>query len=403
MFRHRGCDVRALLVRNFGKIESRALASGAAVPALRSAPATRRCLCGGRAGEFTLLRPPAGAARCAGATYSALPRAASAAALIPKLGANRIRIESEQPGNGDYLIHASHGVVWNRQNIVAPIDLNRYLSIHARHEQSRLVVDAHQHGEHRHRLLNRRLRLDLLHDSHERTIRERVDGDRRSQTGPDLPDVGFVDQRTNANFAQIRHLDDRRAAVRRIRSRHNHLAESNWLVDDGTGDRSAYCRLLQSLSLDVEGSPIPEHRRLRVCVADLRSLAFRRRDDPLLVELIRAILRLPGDCQIHVCRVQIGLCLCVGVTRVASVELNNEISRLHCRAGLHRHCDYLTGGFRLHLDDIYRFYDACRLRLNQDGLSRDRLERDRQRVVFLFRAGEYEQTGQREKCFAFQE
>ena len=102
-----------------------------------------------------------------------------------------------------------------------------------------LVLEVHEHREHRHVLLHDGLRLDLLDHAAEAAIRIRVDRDVRRLARMHVADVGLVEQRANADDAEVGHLHDRRAAAHRAVGRSDHGAFRHRLVDDRAFARRA--------------------------------------------------------------------------------------------------------------------------------------------------------------------
>src|SRR5688500_1406170 len=283
----------ALLIRYFRKIEASTLAAAALL---------RRCSAR-QLGAARILAVSAGwrsvhTLRTADALCAARAR--------PQRRAHGVGVEAEHRCNDRDFIGIAHGIVRHGEHILAPLHFNRHFAVHSRHEKTRLIVDADQHGEHCHRLLNRRLRLDLFNGTHERAIRESVDDNLRHETRADFADVGLVNQSSYAHFRQVGHLDDRRSAAQPARSRCDYLSQRNRLLDHGSGNRSADRRLLETLSSQIERRAISQNRRLRVRVLDLRRFTLDRGNDSLLVELLRAIARLPCHPQVDVCRVEVG-------------------------------------------------------------------------------------------------
>ena len=251
-------------------------------------------------------------------------------------------------------------------------------------------------------MLYRRLRLDFLDSAGKGTIRERVHGDSRGETRPNLTDVGFIDERADANLGQIRHLENCRATAKAAGTRSDDLTQCHVLFDHGSDHGGANCRFLKTLEANVERRAIAQHRRLRVGVCHLRLFVLDRGDDPVREKLVGTVLCLLRHSEIDVRRVEIRFRLLIGIARITRVELHQQIACLYQCSGLHRHRHDLPRGFRFYLDDVYRLDHPGRLRRDNNQLAAHELQWNRQRVVFRLRAGEGGETGQREYYSAFQ-
>ena len=99
---------------------------------------------------------------------------------------------------------------------------------------------------------------------------------------------------------------------------------------------------------------------------------FLRGDDFLHEHFVGALLLRCGHAEFGLRRDQVCLRLVVLVLHIAGVDLDDEVSRTHQRARLHRHACDLAAGLGLHFHDVDRLDDAVGLRVNDDVAARDR-------------------------------
>jgi hypothetical protein len=95
-------------------------------------------------------------------------------------------------------------------------------------------------------LIDDRLRLDLLDRSGKRQPRKGSNADPRRLSGRELADVRLVDERPDADLAQICHLEQRGSTADVGRRRGDHLPNLHALAQDRAVGWRAHFRVLES-------------------------------------------------------------------------------------------------------------------------------------------------------------
>src|SRR5262245_4216213 len=212
-------DLLAFLIGNLLAAEALAAATLTALLLddgdFTAGAAGRAARCGARsavAGTITA------AARAAAAATTAIPATSTAArrkaaavarhveALRSHLLRDRIRRQAEHRARRNCFARILDRIVRDGDDAVVLIDEHVDHAVHARLEQRLVVLEVHEHREHRHVLLHDRLRLDLLDHSAEATIGIGVDRDVRGLARMDVANVALVEERAHAHDVEVGHL-----------------------------------------------------------------------------------------------------------------------------------------------------------------------------------------------------
>jgi hypothetical protein len=255
------------------------------------------------------------------------------------------------------------------------------------------VLEIHEHGEHRHALLDHGLGLDLLHLALEPAVGKRVDGDRRRFVGADVSDIRFVEVGAHPHVREVGHLEQRGAAAHRVGGRLDDLPDLDVLLDDRAVGDGAHRRIGQRLGRDVEVGLLANHRGLRALVGEPCLLVLLRRDHLGGQHLVAALLLRGGDFELGLGRIEVGRRLAVLLLHGLRVDLGEERARLHVGARFHRHVGDHAGGFGAHLHDDDRFDGAVGFGRHDDVAPLDRLRLHDGKLVLSGAASGKEREG----------
>jgi hypothetical protein len=107
--------------------------------------------------------------------------------------AESIRVQTQGHCSRLNVLRIHHGIVRDQEYAGCLGDLDLDLAIHTGFQKSQVVIERHDHGKHRDILLHHGLGLDLVHDSEEAPVRERLYVDNGFHAFPDFAHVGLVD------------------------------------------------------------------------------------------------------------------------------------------------------------------------------------------------------------------
>ncbi len=268
--------------------------------------------------------------------------------------------------------------VGHRQDTVPLAHMNLHLGVHARPEQTVLVVDADQHRKDRDVLLDLRLRLDLEHGAVEGAVGEGVHRDGGVLPRLDLADVGLVHQRVDLDQVQVGHLEQRGPAAHVGGGRGDHRPALDVQLDDGPGHRGPDIGVFQ-LDLGVVDRHLRIHDlRLGVGIVEQRRVVLFLGDRPGLEQLVGAALLAGGVGELGLGHIQVGLGLGQRVLRVARIDVHQQRALLDQLAGLGAELEHLARRLRLDFHGRVGLNGAGGLGVDDDvaPLDRDRLVDD---------------------------
>src|SRR5882672_10854017 len=198
--------------------------AGPAARAARGTPTPRTTSASGprpSAGSTTA----AGEAIASGAARAIGARSAGAGRpLGSERGLQRIRVQTESLAHDGELLHRPKRIEGHRERAGALVRDDRHLTVHAWEEGTVFIRDRDEDREHRDRLFYHRLGLDLLDDASECSLGIGIHLNGCLLPRVDRSDVGLAHQGANADAAQVRHLEQRRAAAHRRCGGGDHLA-----------------------------------------------------------------------------------------------------------------------------------------------------------------------------------
>src|SRR5262245_17090437 len=351
------------------------------------------------------------AACAAAAATTAIPATSTAArreaaavarhveALRGHLLRYRIRRQAEHRARRNCFAWILDRIVRDGDDAVVLIDEHVDHAVHARLEQRLVVLEVHEHREHRHVLLNDRLRLDLLDHAAEATIGIGVDRDVRGLARMDVANVALVEERAHAHDVEVGHLHDRGATAHGARRTGDDGSDGHRLVDDRAFSGGLHRRFLERLLREIEVSARLDDVRLRGLVRNCRVLVFLWRYDACLEEILIALTIALGDGEARLGRIERGLHLVVFVLDVARVDLHDQVAGVDLRARFHRHLGDDARRLGLHFDDRDRLDHAVRLRIDDDVASRDHGSLHGRRLLLLRASGDGEEQGRSEYSF----
>ena len=176
-----------------------------------------------------------------------------------------------------------------------------------------------------------------------------------------IADIGLVEQCANSDDAQVGHVNDGRAAAYRPRCRSDDGSLGDALVDHSACGGRLHRGVLQLLPGKIQIGVGIHDAGLRGFIIHGNLFVLLRRDDARLVHLLVSFLVTLRHGELGLRGVELRLGLVVPVLDVARVDLDDQVTGIHVRAGFDGHLGDDSGGFGLHLDDGDRLdHPVCR-------------------------------------------